>query len=231
MDRLIIFTGAGVSAESGLATFRDDRSGLWANHDLKEVCDIDTWQDNFRQVHAFYNQRRSEIQKAQPNAFHEAVARWSRDHEVINITQNIDDLFERAGCQDVIHLHGFCRDMVCVDCNHKWQIDGDWVVGDICPQCSQDRYVKPGIVFFGENAPHYLDLKRVVQSIEDGDIILVAGTSEKVVNISSMLYSWKGHNVKVDPNADRYSVLLIYHDIITKTATEAITDIDQIISR
>lgn len=229
MDRLIIFSGAGVSAESGLATFRDDQSGLWSNHNLDEVCNIATWRDHYREVHAFYNARRAEIRGAQPNAFHEAVARWSREHEVVNITQNIDDLFERAGCENVIHLHGFCRDMICMACNHEWQIDGDWIVGDQCPGCGQSRHIKPGVVFFGENAPRYHDLNQIMYSIEDDDVILIVGTSEQVINISSMLYSWKGYNVKVDPKAD-YFVPLVYHEIIPERATDAIPDIERIIA-
>lgn len=224
--RIILFTGAGVSAESGLATFRSDQSSVWANHNLDEVCDIKTWRRNFEKVHAFYNTRRSEIASVAPNAFHEAVARWSKEHEVINITQNIDDLFERAGCENVIHLHGFCRDMICQACDHIWQIEGDWIADDPCPNCSSERDVKPGVVFFGENAPRYADLALIMKSIEDDDIIIVAGTSEQVIPISQFLYTWKGHNVKIDPKADRYDCPLIYQTLISKTATDAVADLD-----
>lgn len=228
MGRLIIFTGAGVSADSGLATFRGDKSSVWANHDLAEVCNIETWRANIDKVHAFYNARRAEIREAQPNAFHEAVARWSRDHEVVNITQNIDDLFERAGCQDVIHLHGFCRDLVCSWCEHKWETDGDWIVGDKCPNCSGSE-VKPGVVFFGEPAPLYFDLDITMASVQHGDIVIVAGTSEKVVPITDMLRQI-GCNIKVDPEASRYNTPYIYEHIIAKTAIDAVADIDAIIA-
>ena len=104
---LIIFSGAGISAESGINTFRDT-NGLWENHSIKEVCSENTWKHNFEAVHTFYNQRRVQLSEVQPNNAHKVVATLKKQYgdDCYVITQNVDDLFERAGCEDVLHVHG-----------------------------------------------------------------------------------------------------------------------------
>lgn len=229
MGRLILCSGAGVSAESGLATFRTGDKSIWSKYNLDKVCNIETWRENYHDVHKFYNERRREIFKVEPNDFHRAVARWSQEHEVVNITQNIDDLFERAGCEQVLHLHGKHDEMVCMACDHRWTVEGDWNALDGCPNCTSDRDVKPAVIFFGEQAPNYGALGLLMRSIEEDDLIVVAGTSAHVVNFAEYLYSWKGLNVWVNPEEDKF-LWPIYQKVIQKTAVDAIDDIEALLN-
>lgn len=244
--KILFFTGAGVSAESGLETFRGS-TGLWKNHDTDLVCNFENWRENYDLVHEFYNGRRQEIVAAQPNAFHEAVAQWSKEHDVANVTQNIDDLFEKAGCHNVIHVHGFYQDMKCHDCDHIFPSKGDWSADAPCPNCASMRSVKPGVVFFNEPAPRYLDLFQQLHDVsEDGDgMIVVAGTSEQVLPISRMIHSecrqWSLDTHKMERGT--YNVLVnekplgfamgheVYHEAIEKRATDAVVHLKEIITR
>ena len=219
---IIIISGAGVSADSGLGTFRS-KDGLWSQHNLDRVCNIDTWQDNYAEMHDFYNNRRIEMAAAEPNNFHKAVARWEQQYDVINITQNIDDLFERAGCKEVTHLHGFYKDMKCMACKANWQIEGAWDITNTCPGCASDRDVKPGVVFFGEDAPRYRDLDLHLHDIEAGDVVIVAGTSEQVVNVSSRIKYRHSYNIWVNPTTQPFGT---YQMVIHKSAGAAAEDID-----
>lgn len=164
--QLVILSGAGLSAESGLRTFRDS-GGLWEGHDIDTVCNFENWRENFTLVHGFYQARRAAAAQAVPNPAHEAVARWQRRWPSHLLTQNVDDLLERAGCTDVCHLHGRLQDMRCFACDHDWEHGlGPWAVGDdACPNCGNTDAVKPGVVFFGEMAPEYRRLQRVMDSL------------------------------------------------------------------
>ena len=115
--KLIIFSGAGISAESGINTFRDT-NGLWENHSIKEICSEYTWKQNFEAVHSFYNQRRVQLSEVQPNNAHKVVATLKKQYgeDCYVITQNVDDLFERVGCKDVLHVHGELGKMECTAC-------------------------------------------------------------------------------------------------------------------
>ena len=115
--KLIIFSGAGISAESGINTFRDT-NGLWEKYSIEEICTENTWKQNFDAVHVFYNQRRIQLQKVKPNRAHEVVSMLKKMYgdNCYVITQNVDDLFERAGCEDVLHVHGELTKMECTAC-------------------------------------------------------------------------------------------------------------------
>lgn len=122
--RIIIFSGAGISQPSGISTFRDS-NGLWNNHKIEEICTLDTWESNFNKVHTFYNQRRTKLGNVEPNIAHKTIAKWQEDFgadKVINITQNIDDLFERAGVVDTVHIHGNLKRLICTCCGTEWDI-------------------------------------------------------------------------------------------------------------
>src|ERR1043165_7736588 len=119
--KLAVITGAGLSAESGLRTFRD-QNGLWENHRIEEICHYGTWRDNFDKVHTFYNMRRVQLGEVQPNVGHRALAKWESQYDTTLLTQNVDDLLETSGAQNVVHLHGHLTRMKCSSCNHSWDI-------------------------------------------------------------------------------------------------------------
>ncbi len=182
LPQLIIFSGAGLSAESGLPTFRG-ASGLWEGVPIRTVCNIETWEDNFEAVHDFYDARRQACAEAEPNPAHRIIADWQkawpgRTHV---LTQNIDRLLERAGCTDVVHLHGDVRLLWCVDCGQEWEVEEERYDRRGCPSCASARGVKPGVVFFGENAPRYNDLYEIVAGLRAADTVVVIGTSGAVL--------------------------------------------------
>ncbi len=183
--KIIIFSGAGISADSGIATFRDS-NGLWANYDPNIICNYRNWRENYNLVHEFYNKRRNELANVAPNVAHKIVARLQNEFGAINITQNVDDLFERAGCKNTIHLHGFLSELRCENCESIIDIGYDSYKFTSCPKCKNDK-LKPNIVFFYEQAPKYYDMHAIFSSVRDDDIVVVIGTSGEVVNICALL--------------------------------------------
>ena len=181
-SRLIVFSGAGLSAESGLPTFRGD-SGLWEGVPIRRVCHIDTWHANFDAVHDFYDARRMAEAKAEPNLGHRTIAQWQKSWpgRVHLLTQNIDALLERAGCADVVHLHGEIRKLRCLACGHLWEIEALPFDRKGCPLCRKEKEVKPDVVFFGESAPRYNDLYQMVEGLGPKDTVVVVGTSGVVL--------------------------------------------------
>ena len=197
--RLIVFSGAGLSAESGLPTFRG-ASGLWEGVPIRMVCHIDTWEDNFEAVHDFYDARRQAGAKAEPNQAHRTIAEWQKawPGRTHILTQNIDRLLERAGCTEVIHLHGDIRILWCVECGHEWEIKTDRYDRTGCPSCTNKRSVKPGIVFFGENAPRYHDLHEIVAGLRAVDTAVVIGTSGTVLPADRLFAHSKAYSILVN---------------------------------
>ena len=190
--KLIILTGAGLSAESGLRTFRDS-NGLWENHSVEQICDGRTWRRNFELVHKFYNDRRTQLATAVPNEAHKMIAKWESLYETTILTQNIDDLLERARCRNVVHLHGFLPEMTCADCESIWNIGYTaWKTDTPCPSCKSLRDVRPRIVFFQETAPNYMTMWDALDSMTDQDVLLVIGTSGTVLPISGIALRYPG---------------------------------------
>lgn len=189
--RIIVFSGAGISAESGLSTFRDS-DGLWDKYDPMVVCNYTNWKANYELVHSFYNKRRKELETKEPNIAHKIIKRLEDEFDVINITQNIDNLFEKAGCSDVIHLHGSLTSLRCLECESIIEIGYAKYDFTPCPKCDA-KQLKPNIVFFYEQAPKYYNMHKIFDSISDDDIIIVIGTSGEVVNICAMLS--KGYKI------------------------------------
>jgi len=188
MKKLVILSGAGLSAESGLSTFRDN-DGLWEKHRVEDICDIHTWRNNYDLVHRFYNQRRTQLGTVQPNAAHRQIAKWESAYPTILLTQNVDDLLERGGCKEVTHLHGFLTEMQCKACGNDWPIGyTEWSDTDRCPRlrCRSRAGVKPNVVFFGESAPMYTRLFKTMESLQAGDVLLVIGTTGAVLPVDSM---------------------------------------------
>jgi len=188
MSKLVILSGAGLSAESGVATFRDN-NGLWEKHRFEDVCNFHTWQQNYDLVHRFYNQRRVQLGTVEPNAAHRQIAQWEATYKTVLLTQNVDDLLERGGCKAIDHLHGFLTRMRCFACGNRWSIGYTaWQEADRCPAegCGNRSNVKPDVVFFGESAPVYSFLWDTMKSLERGDVLLVIGTTGAVLPVDSM---------------------------------------------
>ncbi|MBP6115695.1 MAG: NAD-dependent deacylase [Neisseriaceae bacterium] len=198
--KVVVFTGAGISAESGLQTFRDG-DGLWENHHIEDVCTPEAWARQPDLVQAFYNDRREAVIKAQPNAAHHALARLSELMEVMVITQNIDDLHERAGSQNVLHLHGQVRHaQSSIDARLTYPIEGHEL--SMAAKCELGSPLRPHVVFFGEAVPN-MDV--AMGLARQADILLVVGTSLSVYPAANLIYEVPSHAQKVliDPAADQ----------------------------
>lgn len=180
--KIAVLTGAGISAESGIRTFRDS-DGLWEGHDVMEVASPEGFERNPQLVLNFYNHRRRQLHEVSPNEAHHLLAGLENDHDVVIITQNVDDLHERAGSSEVLHLHGELLkarpmsegmgDII------SWT--GDLNVGSVD---QEGRQLRPHIVWFGEPVPM---MDRAVREVESADIFLVVGTSLQVYPAASLL--------------------------------------------
>lgn len=181
MKKIVILTGAGISAESGIETFRD-ANGLWNNHKVEDVASPEGWKKNKELVLDFYNQRRRKLKEVKPNRAHEIVKELEEHFEVQIITQNIDDLHERAGSTKVLHIHGQLNKM-CSSQNRKlvYDCDGDIKIGD---KASDGAQLRPDIVWFGEDVPLFPE---AVAYTRDADLLLVIGTSLQVYPAANLL--------------------------------------------
>ncbi|TDI79333.1 MAG: NAD-dependent deacylase [Bacteroidetes bacterium] len=194
--KIVILTGAGMSAESGLKTFRDS-NGLWEGHDVMEVASPTGFAKDPELVLDFYNQRRRQLLEVEPNSAHLALTTLEKEHEVAIITQNVDDLHERAGSTHVVHLHG---ELLKVRSTNDESIVIDWRtdlnLGDLCEHNSQ---LRPHIVWFGEEVP-MMDV--AIELVQRADIITIVGTSMQVYPAAGLIdYSPQhSHIYFVDPN-------------------------------
>jgi NAD-dependent deacetylase len=182
LKKIVVLTGAGISAESGLKTFRDS-GGLWEGHDVMEVATPQAWEKNRSLVLEFYNQRRKQALNANPNAGHQALALLEQHFDVSIITQNVDTLHEQAGSSEVLHLHGQLNQVrSTLDPSLVYDLDG-WELkeGDKCENGSQ---LRPHIVWFGEAVPM---MEPAINLVQDADILIVAGTSLVVYPAAGLL--------------------------------------------
>ncbi|MCD8482796.1 MAG: NAD-dependent deacylase [Verrucomicrobia bacterium] len=180
--KCVVLSGAGISAESGLQTFRGS-DGLWNGYSVYDVATVDAWQRNAELVLEFYNMRRQNVRAAKPNPGHLALAHLERFMEVRIVTQNIDDLHERAGSSKVLHLHGeIMKARSSVNDDYLLEIGGDDIrLGDLCPQGSQ---LRPHVVWFGETVTAMAAAERLVR---DADILIVVGTSLQVYPAAGLI--------------------------------------------
>lgn len=188
--RLIVFSGAGLSADSGIPTFRG-KDGLWEDHSVDQVANGHTWRQNWDLVRRFYNDRRIRLATVEPNPMHLQIAAWGSRYDMVNLTQNIDDLLERAGCREVIHLHGELTRMCCVACGHSWDIGyGTMGEDDRCanPKCNSLKGVRPMVVFFNEHAPNYRQMYHSFRGLTERDCVVVIGTSGQVISLDPFLH-------------------------------------------
>jgi NAD-dependent deacetylase len=198
MKKIVVLTGAGVSAESGIKTFRDS-GGLWEEHKIEDVATYDAWLNDCDLVLEFYNQRRKQLLECSPNAAHYALAKLEKKYDVQIITQNVDDLHERAGSEKILHLHGeLKKSRSTVDDSIIYDIDG-WELkkGECCEKGSQ---LRPHIVWFGEAVPNIIP---AVHLSSIADLYIVIGTSLNVYPAAGLLGYVPDHVPKyyIDPNA------------------------------
>ncbi|MDF1879137.1 NAD-dependent deacetylase [Sulfurimonas sp. SAG-AH-194-C20] len=189
MAKVLILSGAGISAESGISTFRDS-GGLWEEYDISVVCNYDSLEKNEDITIEFYDKRRAEIEDKKPNYAHKVIKELKEKYpdDIAVITQNVDNLFEKAGmsAEDVIHLHGFmptvrCRDEECAKVYDIGYEALETFNDGKCPECASK--LRPNIVFFGEAAPMY---EKLNAEIHDCEFFVVIGTSGNVIEVNSM---------------------------------------------
>lgn len=200
MGKIIIFSGAGISAPSGMKTFRDN-NGFWNNHNVDEICSYKVWENivakndikSYLNIHNFYNDLRTNLKNLEPNIAHKTIAKWQEEYgeeKVINITQNVDDLFEKAGVKNTIHIHGFLPEIYCNNCQKIYNIGYEkfYPLDEVnnkktkCTHCGS-TFSKPNIVFFGEYPSLYHDAKNILNNITPDDILIVIGTLGNVFQI------------------------------------------------
>jgi len=198
MKKVVVLSGAGISAESGISTFRDS-GGLWEKHRIEDVATYDAWVRNQDMVMKFYNLRRKQLHEVEPNAGHYALVKLEEKFDVQIITQNVDDLHERAGSKNVLHLHGELKKVrSTADPELVYELDG-WELkkGDVCEKGSQ---LRPHIVWFGEPVPMIVPAAEISSK---ADIFIVVGTSMLVYPAAGLIDFVPAKALKyiVDPNA------------------------------
>ena len=183
MAKVVILSGAGISAESGISTFRDS-DGLWEQYNIKDICTAGCLDWNYDETIEFYDKRRLDIKNKVSNKAHMQIAKLKEKYkdDIAIITQNVDDLFEKANCKGVIHLHGFLKEISCMDCDTITNI-GYKPQKDKLTKCSKcGGKLRPNIVFFGEAAPMYEILN---YHIQDCEFIVIIGTSGNVIGVNT----------------------------------------------
>ena len=193
MKRIVVFSGAGMSAESGIKTFRDS-NGLWEEYNIEEVATPEAWKANPELVLKFYNMRRQQVVNAEPNAAHFGISSLEKKYDVLVITQNIDNLHERAGSNNVVHLHGEIMKAKSEFNEHLLvEIEGDLQLGDLAPDGKQ---LRPHVVWFGEPVPMY---PVAAELMKTADLLIIVGTSLNVYPAAGLIY-------QINPNIPVYLV-------------------------
>ena len=216
MKHIVVLTGAGMSAESGLKTFRD-ANGLWEGHDVMEVATPEGFHNNPELVLEFYNQRRKQLLEVEPNSAHFDLVALENDYKVTIITQNVDDLHERAGSTNVVHLHGeLLKARNVVDEFTSFEHKTDIKLGDTCPKGHQ---LRPHIVWFGEAVPM---IDKAMEICATADVLVVIGTSMQVYPAASLMH-YAPENTPtffIDPNPAMDSKEHL--NVISETATQGL---------
>ncbi len=227
VKNLVILSGAGISAESGISTFRDS-NGLWENFKIEDVATPKAWKHNPDLVREFYNLRRKQVMEATPNPAHLFFKELEEHYNVIVVTQNIDDLHERAGSKNIIHLHGNIRQAKSSGPNQEkryYPIDGwELTKNDLC----EDGFLlRPHVVWFGEEVP---ELEKAAKIVRDADCLIVVGTSLQVYPAAGLIHFTSDHCQKiiVDPKVSELKVDSSYH-LIDETAVNSIPKLRELL--
>ena len=214
MKNIVVFTGAGISAESGIGTFRDS-GGLWENHKIEDVATPEAFVKNPELVLNFYNIRRQQLLESSPNIAHIALNRLQEKYNLLIITQNIDDLHERSGNATVLHLHGNLREAKSTIDNKIYPIkDANLNIGDFCKKGGQ---LRPNVVWFGEAVPN---MEIAINKVMQANIFIIIGTSLSVYPAASLLsYATESEKIiLIDPTAQNYDGV----EVIREKATSAV---------
>ena len=223
---IVVLTGAGISAESGLGTFRD-RAGIWARFDPMKLATPEAFQRDPAAVQAFYNARRSNLLESEPNAAHAALARLEtaleqRGGQLTIVTQNVDDLHERAGSRNVLHMHGELLKVRCLACAGVSEWRADLGPADECPRCLMLGRMRPHVVWFGEMP---LGMDRIQSLLAEADLFVAIGTSGSVYPAAEFVHDARMYgartcelNLEPSDNAHRF------HDRAYGKATEVVPE-------
>ena len=217
---VMILSGAGLSAASGLKTFRDN-GGLWEEYSISEVCSIEGFKKNPLKVLDFYDERRAQLSSVKPNKAHKIISSIKEKYpkNVHILTQNVDDLLEKAGCKDVVHLHGFLPELRCNKCGFVFNIGYESYKNKICQKCESNN-VRHNIVMFGEQAPEYTRLYSLLEIV---DLLVVIGTSGEVLPIDRFaMYSPKSILNNLD---DPYNLAKYFSKAYIQSAISALPKI------
>ena len=222
--KVYIVSGAGLSAESGIRTFRDT-NGLWEEYKVEDVCSTDGFRRDRQLVLDFYDARRADIEQKEPNHAHKRLAELANayPHNIVMLTQNVDDMLERAGCKEVVHLHGTLTDLRCEDCEKVFPIGYKTQEGAMCPSCDSAN-IRHNVVMFGEAAPEYTHLNKLYS---EAKMVVVIGTSGQVIDTATMARQVQNsvlNNLDVDDYHDRAFKHKFY-----LPATEAVDDVCNLI--
>jgi NAD-dependent deacetylase len=201
IQNIVVLTGAGISAESGIATFRGP-GGLWEGHRVEDVCTPQALAQDPELVHRFYDRRRAALATVVPNAAHDALARLDAEWagELVIVTQNVDDLHERAGTRRLLHMHGELKSALCPACGDRRAWEGGLPSGTACASCGAPR-MRPDIVFFGE-MPYQME--RIDAALADADLFVSIGTSGAVYPAAGFVQTARYHGARtLELNLDR----------------------------
>ena len=226
MKKVYILSGAGLSAESGIRTFRDS-NGLWEEFSIEEVCSTTGWAIDRQKVSDFYDARRADVGTKEPNIAHKELAKLKEKYpeNIVMLTQNVDDMLEKAGCKDVIHLHGTLTDLRCESCGEVFYVGYSEQEGKVCPTCGSD-YVRHNVVMFGEAAPAYVHLNKLYNEAE---MVVVIGTAGQVIDtgyIAQIIDNSVLLNLDEDVNIDQYFKTRIYEPA-TKGIFEVVEHVEE----
>lgn len=220
MDKIVILTGAGISAESGLGTFRDE-GGLWAQHRIEDVATPEGFARNPALVHDFYNARRVQAAMATPNAAHLALAQLEAEYtgDVVLVTQNVDDLHARAGSQNILQMHGKLDGALCHACGHRWPAPAEMFPDTRCPDCGA-MAARPDVVWFGE-MPMFMD--DIADHLAEADLFAAIGTSGQVYPAAAFVDEARAVGAEtVELSLERTAVSHLFSRVMTGPATSLV---------
>lgn len=218
---IVVLTGAGLSAESGVATFRD-KGGIWSKYDIEDVATPDAFRRNPSLVHDFYNERRRAHAGVEPNAAHFALARLEREHQgtVTVVTQNIDALHEAAGSRNLIHMHGELLKALCALCGERHAWGEDLSLMTACPSCAKRGGMRPDVVWFGE-MPY--EMESIYRALVGADLFISIGTSGNVYPAAGFVAATReagAHTVEL--NLEPSEAAHVFHEAIHGPATRVV---------
>jgi NAD-dependent deacetylase len=216
-QHIVILTGAGLSAESGIATFRDP-GGVWAKYNVEDVATPEGFRRNPLLVHEFYNQRRRDHARVAPNAAHAALARLEQSHpNVLVVTQNVDALHEAAGSKTLIHMHGELLSALCARCEARHSWHGDMGLETACPACKRDGGMRPDVVWFGEMPYH---MEQIAEALARADLFVSIGTSGNVYPANGFVAEARANGAHtVELNLEPSAGVSLFREVIHGKAT------------